>query len=56
MHQTHEFARSEDEGAFVLVSGDLVILEPVVGFVLQVVHFERIGTEDEVVTHLSLIS
>jgi len=37
MHQTHELASSQDEGTFVLMIGDFVVLAPVVGFELQVV-------------------
>jgi len=54
MHQTDKFAGRENEGAFVLMFGHLLVLAPVVGFVLQVEHSERIGTEDEVVATIDV--
>ena len=47
MYQTHKFASRENEGAFVLMLGNLLILAPVEGFVLQVEPSERIGAKDE---------
>jgi len=49
MHQTHEFASRENEGAFVLMLGHLLVLAPVVGVVLEVEPSERVGAKDEVV-------
>ena len=49
MHQTHKLASREDEGTFVLILADLLILAPVVGFVLQVMLSQQVGAHDEVV-------
>lgn len=49
IHQTHELASGQDEGAFVLILGDFVILAEVVGLILQVEQTELIGTQDEIV-------
>jgi hypothetical protein len=48
MRQTHGLADCQNEGALVLVFGDLLLLAPVVGLVLQVVLAEQVRAQDEV--------
>ena len=54
MHQTHEFASSEHEGALVLILGDLILLAPVESLVLQVELPELMSAQDEVVTTMRI--
>ena len=54
MHQTHELASRQNEGTFVLVLGDFLILAPVVGFVLQVVLAEQVGSQNEIVAQVDV--
>jgi hypothetical protein len=46
MHQTHRLPSRGDEGTFVLILGNLLILAPVVGFVLQVMLSQQVGAHN----------
>ena len=54
VHQSHQLASSKNEGTFMLILGDFVVLAPVVGFVFQVELAESIGAKDEVVSQVAV--
>jgi hypothetical protein len=54
VHQSHQLASGKDEGTFMLMLGNFVVLAPVVGFVIQVELAEPVGTQDEVVTQVAV--
>ena len=49
MHQTDKFTSREDEGTFVLILGDFLVLSPIVSLVLQIELTEAICPQDEVI-------
>ena len=54
MHQTDKFTSGKDEGAFMLILGDFVILAPIVSLVFQVKLTEAICSHDEVVAAIGI--
>lgn len=52
MHQTHEFASSEDEGTLVLMLGHFTVLAPVESLVFKVELAKGVGAQDEVVAQV----
>ena len=54
MHQTDKFASGEDEGTFMLILGDFLVLAPIESLVFQVELAEAISTQDKVISAIGI--